>query len=40
LQDWSAAADVLERFRRTYPGHKLEKEATKQIAFVHRQAAS
>jgi len=38
LQDWSAAADVLERFRRTYPGHKLEKEATKQIAFVHRQA--
>jgi len=38
LQDWSAAADVLDTFRRTYPGHELEKEATKQLAFVHREA--
>ena len=38
LQDWNAAADVLDTFRRTYPGHELEKEATKQIAFVHREA--
>ncbi len=38
LQDWKAAADVLEDFRRTYPEHELQKEATKQIAFVYRQA--
>jgi len=38
LQDWTAAADVLDSFRRTYPGHALVKEATKQIAFVHRQS--
>jgi len=38
LQDWSTAAEVLDTFRRTYPGHELEKEATKQIAFVHREA--
>ena len=38
LQDWSAAAQVLDDFRSTNPGHELEKEATKQIAFVHREA--
>jgi tetratricopeptide (TPR) repeat protein len=38
LQDWKAAADVLNGFRQTYPGHELQKEATKQIAFVYRQA--
>ena len=38
LQDWKAAAEVLNAFRQTYPEHELQKEATKQIAFVYRQA--
>jgi cellulose synthase operon protein C len=38
LEDWAAAGEVLEAFRRTYPGHQLEREATKQIAFVYRQS--
>jgi len=38
LQDWTAAANVLDDFRRTYPEHELQKEATKQIASVYRQA--
>ena len=39
LQDWTAAAEVLDAFRRTYPKHELTREATKQIAFVYRQSA-
>lgn len=38
LQDWNDAAQVLDDFRLSNPGHALEKEATKQIAFVHREA--
>ncbi|HEY0684823.1 MAG TPA: tetratricopeptide repeat protein [Steroidobacter sp.] len=38
LEDWTAAADVLDAFRRTYPEHELNREATKQIAFVYRQS--
>ncbi|HEX2494136.1 MAG TPA: tetratricopeptide repeat protein, partial [Steroidobacter sp.] len=38
LQDWTAAAEVLDAFRRTYPEHPLHREATKQIAFVYRQS--
>ena len=38
LEDWTAAADVLEDFRSTFPEHELHREATKQIAFVYRQA--
>jgi tetratricopeptide (TPR) repeat protein len=38
LQDWTAAGQVLDAFRRAYPEHELQKEATKQIAFVYRQA--
>lgn len=38
LEDWSAAAEVLDAFRRTYPQHELQREATKQIAFVFRQS--
>jgi len=38
LQDWTTAAQVLEDFRLANPGHELEKEATKQIAFVQREA--
>ncbi len=29
---------MLEAFRRTYPEHELQREATKQIAFVYRQS--
>jgi cellulose synthase operon protein C len=38
LQDWAAAASVLEAFRSAYPKHQLQGEATKQIAFVYRQS--
>ena len=37
LQDWVAAAGVLEAFRSSYPDHELNREATKQIAYVYRQ---
>jgi TolA-binding protein len=38
LQDWSAAAEVLESFRRSYPQHELGREATQQLASVYRQS--
>ena len=38
LEDWLAAADVLEDFRRTYPNHELVREATKQVAMVYRKS--
>jgi TolA-binding protein len=38
LQDWTAAAQVLEEFRRSFPEHELVKEATKQIAYADQQA--
>jgi cellulose synthase operon protein C len=38
LEDWTAAAEVLDAFRRTYPEHELQRDATKQIAFVYRQS--
>ena len=38
LEDWATAADVLDAFRATYPEHELQREATKQIAFVYRKA--
>src|SRR5581483_8667147 len=38
LQDWSAAAQVLDEFRRAYPQHELQKEATKQIAMAYEKA--
>jgi tetratricopeptide (TPR) repeat protein len=37
LEDWAAAASVLEAFRADHPEHELSGEATKQIAFVYRQ---
>ena len=37
LQDWTAAAGVLEDFRRTFPEHELNREATKQMAYVYRE---
>jgi tetratricopeptide (TPR) repeat protein len=38
LQDWTSAAQVLEDFRRSFPEHELQKDATKQIAYAYQQA--
>lgn len=38
LQDWKAAAQVLDEFRRDNPTHELVKDATKQIANAFQQA--
>jgi tetratricopeptide (TPR) repeat protein len=37
LQDWTAAAGVLEAFRSTYPEHELQLEATRLIANAYRE---
>ncbi|HET7924168.1 MAG TPA: tetratricopeptide repeat protein, partial [Rhodanobacteraceae bacterium] len=37
LQDWTAAAAVLDKFRAAFPNHELNSEATKQLAFVYRE---
>jgi cellulose synthase operon protein C len=36
-QDWTRAAEVLEGFRKAYPEHELQRDATRQIAFAYRQ---
>ena len=38
LKDWTAATQVLDEFRRSFPEHELQKEATKQIAYAYQQA--
>lgn len=38
LEDWAAAAPVLEEFRVTHQDHELGPEATKQLAFIYRKA--
>ncbi len=38
LEDWLAAADVLEDFRSTFPDHELAGEATEQLAVVYENA--
>jgi tetratricopeptide (TPR) repeat protein len=38
LESWDEAAVVLEAFRESHPEHELQREATKQIASVHRSA--
>jgi cellulose synthase operon protein C len=40
LKDWAAASSVLDGFRKAYPEHELNREATKQIAFVKREAGN
>ncbi|HEX5765821.1 MAG TPA: outer membrane protein assembly factor BamD, partial [Woeseiaceae bacterium] len=37
LEDWSGAAAVLEDFRSAFPGHELNPDATKQLAFIYRK---
>jgi len=38
VEDWEGAATVLRRFRRDFPGHELQSEVTKKIAFVYRES--
>ena len=38
LKDWAAAAQILDEFRRSFPEHELQKDATKQIAFAYQQS--
>jgi tetratricopeptide (TPR) repeat protein len=38
LQDWKAAADVLDAFRSTYPKDKMAGEATRLIARAYRES--
>ncbi|HJV95937.1 MAG TPA: tetratricopeptide repeat protein, partial [Albitalea sp.] len=38
LKDWDGAAKVLTAFRSNYPGHKLQTEVTKKVAYVYREA--
>jgi len=38
LKDWKTAATVLTGFRELFPGHALQPEATKKIAFVYQQS--
>ncbi len=37
VQDWTAAATVLDGFRTAFPDHELNADATKQLAFVYRE---
>jgi TolA-binding protein len=37
LKDWKTAAAVLAGFRELFPGHALQPEATKKIAYVYRE---
>jgi len=37
LADWTMASGVLESFRAEFPDHELNREATKQLAFVYRE---
>ncbi len=37
LKDWKMAATVLTGFRNLFPGHSLQPEVTKKIAFVYRE---
>ena len=38
LEDWAGASGVLEEFRATHTQHELSREATKQLAYVYREA--
>jgi tetratricopeptide (TPR) repeat protein len=37
LKDWPAAATVLNGFRSAFPGHTLQSEVTKKMAFVYKE---
>lgn len=38
LKDWDKAMEVLLSFRQNYPGHKLQPEVTKKLAYVYKEA--
>lgn len=38
LEEWDRAVLVLEGFRKNFPNHKLQSEATKKIAVVYKEA--
>ena len=37
LKDWDTASTVLEGFRNSFPGHVLQPEVTKKIAYAYRE---
>ncbi len=37
LKDWEAATSVLKGFRESFPGHPLQPEVTKKMAYVYRE---
>lgn len=39
IKAWKKAATVLTGFRTNFPGHELQQDVTKKIAFVYREAA-
>lgn len=40
LEEWEEAASVLAGFRQSYPGHALQPEVTKKMAFVYKEAGN
>jgi len=38
LEDWKKASQVLEGFRKNFPGNKMQQDVTKKIAFVYRSS--
>ena len=38
LKDWDRTVEVLQAFRKNYPGHELQLDVTKKIAFAYREA--
>ncbi len=38
LKNWDRAAEVLTSFRSIYPGHKLQPEVTRKIAYIYKEA--
>ena len=37
LKDWTQAAQVLVGFRKNFPGHELQPEVTKKLAYIYRE---
>ena len=37
IEDWAMASGVLEEFRTSHPEHELNKDATKQLAYIYRE---
>ena len=40
LKEWNRAVDVLQRFRKNYPGNELQPEVTKKIAFALKEGGN